>query len=100
MEKQIELQENSCRMYIPPEKRGWHGQICIGLSGSCPGTQNCAFYKTEKQYLDEQEKAWRRLKDLSFAQQCYISETYYKGKMPWMALKNDTKEELPDDNPR
>lgn len=43
----------------------------------------CSFHQTLEQLLESREKAAARLRTLPEDEQAYISDKYYRGKMPW-----------------
>lgn len=55
------------------------GKCSVLTVKTCEG---CGFYKTMKQYKNDQRKALKRLTSLNRVTLSHISETYYGGKMP------------------
>ena len=91
-EELIAKPDNDCRMYVNPEDRGYDGMVCKALYVGCIGPKNCPFYRVEQEYQESLTVAYRRIKKLPFATQSYISQTYYKGKMPWLRVKDEPEQ--------
>ena len=67
-------------------------KICFANKGSqckaltvtrCTG-DGCSFYKTSKEQSLDIKRVYARIASLDKAVQKYISDTYYKGRYPWL----------------
>lgn len=57
---------------------------CKVLCTNCNGmNEECSFYKTLPQFLEDNEKSLERLATLPEQKQEHISEMYYFGSHPW-----------------
>lgn len=54
---------------------------CTVLNVKKCGGLSCSFYKTEAQYNEDRQKAFKKIGSLDEVTQRHISETYYGGKL-------------------
>ena len=60
---------------------------CRALDKMLCATGSCPFYKTAEEYENGIKKSYERINSMDSAAQESISDTYYKGRYPW--LKED-----------
>ena len=74
------MNEKCFAMKKTPTREG----VCSCLEKrTCPGYMICPFYKPVWVQERDRRRKFERLATLPEAQQLYISEKYYQGKMPW-----------------
>lgn len=57
---------------------------CKALDKMLCADGNCSFYKTANEEKTSLKKTYERIASLDKATQKYISNTYYKGRFPWL----------------